>query len=253
LTIIVGIKCEEGIVIAGDTRVTMGILGQQTTKQDIPSKIEIPDGHPIILGFSGHVGLSQKIKMALTNEWGGIKGGNHLAARNRLRDVMWAQIGPELEHGGIAARVVGAQVAQQTAICVSLVALPIQGKPTLLSFDQQCAAEEVTLDLPFISIGSGAGTADPFVAFVKEALWADRAPKTVHQGTLGAIWTLDYVIGKYPGGGIGGEITIGRLYEQGGKWVAELVGEDLIAMHRQNIREATGKLSEYLISIKKDG
>ncbi len=251
MTIIVGIRCEEGIVIAADTRATMGILGQETTKQDIPSKLVIPQYQPIILGISGHVGLSQKIILALENEWGGIKGSNLLNARTRLRNALWTQIGPELEHGSIAARIVGPGVAQQSAICLSLIALPIQGKPTLLSFDHQCGSEEITLDIPFISIGSGMNMADPFIAFVKETLWGDHAPKTVYDATLGAIWSLDYVIGRYPGGGIGGNITIGRLYQQDGKWIAELVEEGIIQEHRQNIKDATGKLSLYLSEIKK--
>ena len=251
MTIIVGIRCEEGVVIAGDTRATMGILGQQTTKQDIPTKIVIPESQPVILAFSGHVGLSQKIIAALTNEWGGVKGGNPLNARNRLRDVMWSQIGPELEHAGVAARVIGAGVAQQSSVCVSLVALPIQNNPILLSFDHQAGSEEVTLDLPFTSIGVGAQMADPFLAFVKETIWSNRAPKSVTDATLGAIWALDYVIGNFPGGGIGGNITIGRLYERNGKWIAELVEEGIIDEHRQHIEQAKGKLTQYLSGIKK--
>jgi 20S proteasome alpha/beta subunit len=73
VTIIVGIRCEEGIVIAADSRATMGVLGQETTRQDVQTKIEIPQNHPVILGFSGNVGLSQKILLALSSEWGELK------------------------------------------------------------------------------------------------------------------------------------------------------------------------------------
>jgi hypothetical protein len=184
---------------------------------------------------------------------GGIKGGNLLGARNRLRDVMWTQVGPELDHAATAARVVGQNAATQSSICLSLIALPIQGNPTLLLCDHQCGTEEVTLDLPFVSIGSGAHMADPFLAFVKKTLWGDHAPKTVYDGTLGAIWALDHVIDRFPSGGIGGKVTVGRLHQMSGKWVAELLEQGLIDEHRQHIAEAIGKLTEYLSAIKKTG
>jgi hypothetical protein len=250
LTIIVGIRCEDGVVIAADSQATLGNLGQGTTIQDV-QKIAIPQGQPVILGFSGNVGLGQKIILALSDEWGGIKGGNLLNARNRLRDVIWAQVGPELEHAALAASVVGEKAAQSSSVCLTLIALLIQGKPTLLLCDHQCGIEEVTLDLPFTSIGVGQGMADPFLAFVKKTLWGDRAPKTVFYGTLGAIWALDHVIDRFPSGGIGGKVTVGRLYQKSGKWVAELLEQGLIDEHRQQISEAVGKLTEYLGEIKK--
>jgi len=52
MTIMVGIRCEEGIVMAADSRATMGILGKETTRQDIETKIEIPQNQPVIIGFS---------------------------------------------------------------------------------------------------------------------------------------------------------------------------------------------------------
>lgn len=250
MTLIVGIRCEEGVVIAADTRATMGALGQPTTSQDV-TKLDIPH-EGVILGVTGPVGLGQKIRMCLADSWAELKGSKFdlLKARNRIREKMWEQVEPEINHAAIAARLIGQQIAAQSAVCSALIALPIRGEPTLLTFDQQCASEEVTAELPFVSMGAGQAWADPFLAFLKESFWENHAPKRVSDGTLAAIWTVDHVIQRYPSGNVGGGVTVARLFRSGDKNTAEMLPTEVVEEHREHYKGAIRQLAEYLGPMK---
>ena len=245
MTLIVGIKCKEGIVVAADSRVTMGALGQSTTGQDI-TKLEIPhDG--VIVGISGPVGLGQRMMASLSSSWEQFMGSKTdiLKARNQIGSLMWTQIEPEMKKAAVAIQVLGQQVAMQSSVCSSLIALPIQGQPVLLQYDHQCSSEEATLGLPFASIGLGQKWADPFLAFLKRSLWNDGPPPKVSDGALAAIWTIEHVIQVIPVGGVGGSVAVATLSKHDDAWTAEFLPEELIQFHRQNIEDGVRKLAEH--------
>ncbi len=246
MTSIVGIKCEDGIVIAADSRATLGTLGDKTTVQDV-SKLEIP-AEGVIIGISGFVGLGQKIVRTLDNNiWNKVKGKgtDHLMARKIIRDKMWIQVEPELEAAEKSAKVIGPRLAMASSTCDTLIAAPIENVPVLLQYDHQCASEEVDKQIPFVSIGSGKIYSDPFLAFLKKDIWVDEIPKNIQQATLSAIWTLDYVIGRDPTGGVGGNVQVATLTNDGNKWNAKMMSEHLISEHRQFYTEGVIGLKEY--------
>ncbi len=57
MTVIVGIKCSNGIVMGSDGAATLGSIGSQTVRQPV-SKLQIVR-KGAILGVSGPVGLGQ--------------------------------------------------------------------------------------------------------------------------------------------------------------------------------------------------
>lgn len=59
MTLIVGIKSKEGIVLAADGAATLGSMGNRTVIQSVKKLSTIQD--KIIVGVSGSVGLSQRI------------------------------------------------------------------------------------------------------------------------------------------------------------------------------------------------
>ena len=65
MTLIVGFKCSDGIVMGADGAATFGNLGQGIIRQPI-KKLEII-GNYTILGISGKVGLGQMFKAELEN------------------------------------------------------------------------------------------------------------------------------------------------------------------------------------------
>lgn len=245
MTLIVGIRCKEGVVIAADSRATLGSLGNRTARQNI-SKLDLPTDQ-VIVGISGFVGLGQKILRSLDKDlWNQVKGKNtnHLKARKLIRDKMWTQVEPEFEAAAKSAKVIG-HLAHSSAICHTLIATPIENNPILLQYDHQCASEEATNQLPFMSIGSGSIYADPFLAFLRKSLWSNGEPKNVGEAVLVAIWTLDYVIELDPTGSVGGNVEIATLTKVNNEWKAEMVLEHIISEHRQYYSEGIKEMVKY--------
>ncbi len=248
MTLIVGIKCAEGIVIAADSRATLGGIGGMTSSQNV-TKLERPKEN-VILAISGSVGLGQRISLALNGHWEHIMGSKNdiLDARNEIRETIWREVEPEINHAVAAIPLIGLDKALPSAWCDALIALPlpIKGEPRLLCYNLHGAGEESTIELPFVTIGSGQRMADPFLSFLKKSLWQDKIPEHVSQAALAAIWTIDHVIDYNPYGGIGVPVRVMRLIKKNGSWVAEEMPGPEIDGHRQNYNQAMSDLPDAL-------
>lgn len=148
--------------------------------------------------------MGQLVHQRLEDMWSagaftGTKCPHPAAAMRELRNELWQDVLPALERGKAAAAMVGGQVASASAICFTMIGLPISRKPVLLQFDHQCAPEEATRELPFIALGSGQAIADPFLAFLREIFWKDKEP-SIGDGVFAATWTLLHSIRTAPGG-----------------------------------------------------
>lgn len=99
----------------------------------------------------------------------------------------------------------------------------------------------MTVDLPFISLGSGQAIADPFLAFLKRLIWA-KDPPTLAEGKLVSVWAIDHVCKTNPGG-VGGDVQM-MVLPRGGA-VVEL-GEAEGAEHKQQAAGAENALLKYL-------
>ncbi len=126
-----------------------------------------------------------------------------------------------------------------------LVALPLNDQSELLCFDEQAQSEMITVDLPFVAIGSGQAIALPFLAFVKRVMWKDSAPKTLGDGIFAVLWTLQHVIKVNAGISVGGELTIAILQKQQGIWKAEMLDDYVLDEHKQAIRAAESALRNH--------
>ena len=113
----------------------------------------------------------------------------------------------------------------------------------LIQFDIQGAAEVASEDLPFVSMGSGQMTADPFLAFQRRVFWLDAAP-SIERGCLTAIWTIQHAIQVSPGG-VGEHIDVAVLTEDNGVPTArQLEAEQLLEL-RQHIADAEAALGRF--------
>lgn len=171
MTLIVGIACADGVVMAADSAATYGVLGQQTVRQPT-RKLEILS-ESLIVGVSGPVGMGQRYVGELARLWEQKHfKGSDLAhqAMDKLRAAILPTIKDEFSMAAAAQPVLG-NVAAQHAISSALVAIPVQKVPCLFQFNHQGSPEQATARLPFVAIGSGQMTADPFLAFIRELLW----------------------------------------------------------------------------------
>jgi 20S proteasome alpha/beta subunit len=208
MTLIVGIKCKDGIVLGADGAATYGSLGQLTIRQPVKKKIRLI-GNQVVVGVSGPVGLGQRI----AGEVEAIqKNGIPIDEKQRkalihckpyevmgfLRHMIWGIVGPELEIARVTAQTLGA-AALQSALMQAVVVLLVGNEPCLFHFDQQGSGEQATDDLPFVAIGSGQLIADPFLAFIRRLFWKDRLP-TSDEGVFAAVWAVQHAIETNPGG-----------------------------------------------------
>lgn len=246
MTLIVGIKCSDGVVIGADGAATLGnSLGQRTVIQPV-TKLQVIRGR-IVMGVSGQVGLSQLYCDRVEGLWRD----NKLGLEVRLPDVM------RLVHNaiyqdaqsaiaGAAASVpfLGNNAAAAVAVTASVIALPvggITGRPELIECNHLGMAEVKTTDLPYVAIGSGQSLADPFLAFLRRIFWPNSLPKLA-DGAFATVWTLLHAIKVAPAG-ISEPIQVATLGYKGRELFASEFTPEQLQEHRQNVHDAERHLA----------
>ena len=230
MTLIIGYKCSDGVVVGADSGATMGdyVSGLRTIMQSV-TKLHIAGGKAIV-GVSGPVGLGQLFFDSVDNIHNDFRDLDAPTICRKLREEFQKDATIALRMAGLATSVIGAQ-AQISAITTTLVALAARNEPHLIQFDCQCNPEMATTDLPFVSIGSGQIIADPFLAFLRRIFWKDSLPP-ISEGTFAVVWTLEHAIATAPGG-IEGPINLGVLKIEGTQPVARLLSNDELQEHRE--------------------
>lgn len=237
MTLIVAIKCADGIALGADSAATyVTALGQQSTiKQQTSKKLDII-GADVVFGLSGPVGLGQSYKDDIASfvstkanraPWKSIG-----QAKKYFTDAMWKHAEPAWDRAKVVAQTTGAQIAMQDCAAQTVAAFPVGDEPCLVQFTHQCQPEEATTGLPFLSIGSGQPVADPFLAFIRRVFWPQQLP-SLNDGILATLWTITHTIQAQPGG-VALPIRIVTLKKnEKNKWRAEELSEGELGEHRQ--------------------
>jgi len=242
MTLIIGAKCSDGLVIGADSGATLGstVTGLHTVMQAV-TKLAVV-GEKAIVGVSGPVGLGQLYVDAVDRIHNDFRNLDAPTICRKLRDEFRKDAEIALQMAAMAIRVLGPQ-AQAGAVTTTLVALAARSGPYLIQFDCECCPEMATDDLPFVSIGSGQLIADPFLAFLKRIFWKERLP-SVSEGTFAVVWTLEHAINTAPGG-IAGPITLGALTMEGTQAKARLLTEKELREHRQFVGQAENHVRKF--------
>lgn len=235
MTLIVGVKCSDGIVLGADSSATFGVpLGQPTIRQDTSNKLHISFNR-IVLGVSGPVALSQSYNDeidAYLSRHGNKPHWKHVQdAKTELSEMFWKHAKVAWEWARVTVGVVGQPVTVECNHSTA-VAFAIGNTPHLIQFSPQCQAEEVTRELPFVALGSGQPSADLFLAFIRRIFWPSEP--SLGDGELAAIWTVDEVIKQIPGF-VGGKIQVAVLREEQHNWKCSQLSDDEIDAHREMI------------------
>lgn len=212
MTILVGVKCKDGIVIGADS-VATSTMGHNPLVQILSNdKLQLIGNHGI-MASTGSVGLSQRLKAVLDKLW--------TAGTSRNDPVQYMSEVAKLTIQDFANTML--QRTPQGGIGFgALLAMIIQSKPYLFEFGTTDFQPEMKQGKLFaVSIGSGQLLADPFLAFVSRVLWENTEP-TVEMAKVGVYWVLDHTI-KYAPGGVGEPIRLGVLKQTDGQWKAELL------------------------------
>lgn len=234
MTLIIGILCEDGVVMASDSAATFGTVIQPTIGQQQVQKVQRINDQ-ILYSSSGAIGISQLISDLIRRSWEDKTFSNQPspeALMNKIGCSIGGLLQPYFQNATAQRALVG---EAGMSLCKSLVAVPVKGQANLFQFDYNGAPERATRDLPFVALGSGCNIADPFLALLRRLLWSKREP-TVSEGRLAAVWAVEHTRKTNPGG-VGGDIqlaTLARIQSESPK---------VIMASRQDIEEHLERIS----------
>lgn len=229
MTVLVGIRCKDGVVIGSDSSVTFGTIGGRTIEQTA-RKVEIIEGCMIVAG-TGQVGLGQRFCHQLTQAYQQKKfsGGNHIDMGKTMSKLAIEDFASTHANKG-----------QYGA----LVAFVSKHEPHLCEFAVDDFQPEIkTEHIWYASMGSGQAIADPFLGLMRKVFWKDGMP-SLTDGVFAAAWTLQHTIDVNPGG-VNAPIHLATLHVDGGKSVATYLTEEDIGQHLENVRGAEKYLKGY--------
>ncbi len=249
MTLIVGIKCSDGIVMGADGAATLGSAAGLRTVIQHTSKLQILQER-MIIGVSGQVGLAQLYTDRVDSLWRDNKLGRSIdlpQIQREIRDAIHQDAEPAMRAARESVPFLGPEIASTLANTSSLIALPIggtTGSPELLQCNHAGQAEAATDDLPYVAIGSGQPIADPFLAFLRRVFWPDKLPD-LRNGILSVTWTLLHVI-DVNAGGVSEPIQLAVLAKSRGRELQarELTSDD-IEEHRQQAKDVERYLREF--------
>lgn len=226
MTLIIGARCSDGIVMGADSAATSASFGHQICKQPI-KKLEII-GSNIILGMSGPVGLGQIFKTEIekhhaTDVW---HKQDYLTFDGTIRKILWPHLEQEYSNTELMKKVYG-ELAVHEVLNDTLLAIQLKDGLHLINISHRCSLQEATLNYPLMAIGSGEQIAIPFLAFLRRILWSDKPPH-VSDGILIIYWTLQHSILTAPSG-VAAPYQLAELKKDtDDKWKARLLSDDEI-------------------------
>lgn len=215
MTVLVGVRCTDGVVIGADSIAT-STAGQFRVMQ-VPSndKIRIFE-QQVICATTGSVGLAQRLHLHVHQATTGSVF-KHLAL-NECANNISTRFLTDCDKTRILRH------PPNGLGCGALIAACIKGEPHLIEYDPVTFQPEIKEDnLFYVSMGSGQTLAEPFLAFVARVLWRNTRP-SVERAKFGVYWALLHTIKLAPGG-IGGPIRLAELREVDGVWVARDIEE----------------------------
>ena len=238
MTIIVGVKCTDGVVIGADSIATSSTGAQNVMQIESNDKLRIFGGK-VVVGATGAVGYTQRMHYHLDRA---ITAGGFLASPKherpqllckRFLSDLQASLAPSHPQVGIR---FGA-----------LLATEISEEPCLIEYAADTFQPEYKEQKMFYaSIGSGQPLADPFLAFVSRVLWKSTPPD-VRLGRFGLFWALMHTIKLAPGM-VGFPIRMAVLSKVDGAWCAtespdNQESEEFVSSIEERIARSVGETS----------
>ena len=237
MTVVVGIRCTDGVVIGTDSAITFGPSAQQLTiEQPYYSKIDILDNHIIVAG-TGEIGLGQRFAYEVDKLWRGKSFSGKsvveigaLIAQNTLNNFISTHVQPG-QYGALAA-------------------VPCGKSAELIEFGVATFQPEFkTVDNWYASMGSGQMVADPLRGFVRKVFWGDSPPKR-QDGIFAATMVLKMACDMAPSG-VAPPIKMAVLAPNGkGQLAASRLSEDELQEHAGSVENALEYFRKYPDHIK---
>ncbi|MDE0282902.1 MAG: hypothetical protein OXN16_17775 [Gammaproteobacteria bacterium] len=240
MTVVLGIKCKDGVVIGADSSATLGQAPNLRTIEQKVNKITVI-GDRVIVAGTGEVGLGQRFNAVVQTAW---------QDRNKPFNKSPIEVGKHLASCAI-------KDYQSTHLkninFGALVAFPTSGKAHLCEFAVGNFQPEQKTDesLWYASMGSGQPITDPFLGFMRRVFWKDDLPAS-QDGIFAVTWALQHAIEINPGG-INGPMQIAVLGPgKNGQLFAKVLEESELAEHKDNVEGAISHLRKYRQQLSDD-
>jgi hypothetical protein len=220
MTVLVGVRCKDGVVIGSDSAKTSSDGAGRFTTYAPGTKIDIVDDR-IILAHTGQAGMAQRFQDVVSNGWssGAFKHLNTLNAMRKMSELarkdFSVTLAPQGQYGSL--------VAMKTS----------KDSPALCEFAISDFQPELKTDIWYCSMGSGQSVVDPLLALFRKAFWSDGPPK-LSEGILATCWALELAIELCPFG-VAGPIKVAVLDSQG---KAQFLADQDLDGHRENAQRA---------------
>lgn len=232
MTLIVGIRCTDGVVVGTDSAMTFG-SGQDfhTIEQPLRQKIDII-GDRVIVAGTGQFGLGQRFVDIVKRHW----------TKKELRTDNIVDVGRILAKSAVE-DFASTKVAQGSY--GALVALPCGQEAELVGFCN-FQPEVKTKDYWYASMGSGQLVADPLLGFMRTAFWGDEPPNR-QDGIFAATMVLKLGCEMAPEG-VAEPIQMAVLSldrDNKGKLSARRLEEGELDEHRGNVEDAIKYFGKY--------
>lgn len=230
MTAIVGIRCQDGIVLGTDSSATFSAGSFRTIEQPTDHKLQIIADRVLVAG-TGQIGLGQRFAAILKS-----------AYSEKIFQKPAVDAAVEITRATIK-NFASTEVARGQY--GALVAFPVGNKPHLCEFAIADLQPELKDDhLWYCSMGSAQPITDPFLGFIRRVFWKD-GPPTVSEGVFATLWTLQQAIELNPGG-VGGDAIVGVLANgKDGKMAARLLTADELSEQMDAIDAAEKHLETF--------
>lgn len=232
MTIIVGVLCNDGVVIGADSATTFA-AGQIRTIEQPSKKVRLLCGNEVILAGTGEVGMGQRFAEIIEDV--------HKQGAFSKPENTPIKLGCGLAQLAIQNfQVTAANLAGYGA----LLAFCSNGNPHLCEFAIGTFQPELkTNDIWYVSMGSGQLIVDPFLALIRKVFWDDGMPNC-QDAAFAVYWAIQHAIDVNPGG-VNGPVSIGVLKHIDNKFTATVLTQEQLAAHAENVNAAERHLRQY--------
>lgn len=237
MTLILGIRCGDGIIVGADSMFTVGShFGR--VRMDGEKIHLLPDNRGIV-AFAGDLDVSQLVLDALTEQWQTIQ---NTGNRSEIKDLI----------SRIIRRVLGDEKAQLDYPEFSaLVALKMQQEPSLLLFRGTRPPIEARDGIYMLRSGTGEHFALLFQKFLERVFWDGNAPPSINDGVFSALWTLNHII-ETNAMNIGGSSRIAVMEMKGNPedWYSRMLPAHELDEYQQFVQYLENSMREFKASWK---
>lgn len=221
MTILVGLLCDDGAVIAADRAITFEASDGETIRESA-QKIHVIESK-VILASAGPMGLGQRFRGVVKEHWTQIR--QECLGKPSAEEAIATSL-CAYGHRNFSSTNADADRYQ---------GLLAMADPLMLV--EYCGGFQPTLksdEIPYVALGYGQHLGDAYLAFVRRLLFPKRRP-TIPEAILSAVWSIHAAIKVSPGW-IALPIDVAVIRpDAAGNRVARLLERDEVDEHLQNV------------------